>query len=102
MIDAFIGFRRIHSPPRFMALARPYGLGEARPLGLTAESEIPPHLLIVENDVDIRLLYADILCGLQAPILEASNPYEVFDLLRTHPVASLSGTYVCPEAGWSI
>ena len=46
-----------------------------------------PTILVVENDEETRRLYADILGAMGADILEAGNPCEAFEHLRSRPVA---------------
>jgi two-component system response regulator FlrC len=55
-------------------------------------------ILIIENDDDTRRVYADVLSYTGACLLEAGNPYEAFDYLRTHSI-SLIVTDLCMPGG---
>ncbi len=56
-------------------------------------------ILIIENDEDIRRIYADILAYTGAYLVEAGNPYEAFDYLRTHSVSLILTDLHMPGGG---
>lgn len=71
---------------------------EVGPLDMT-DTVSRPTILVVENDEETRRLYADILGAMGADILEAGNPYEAFEHLRSRPVALVVTDLGMPGGG---
>jgi CheY-like chemotaxis protein len=58
-----------------------------------------PTILIIENEEEIRRLYTDMLSYTGAHLLEAGNPYEAFEYLRTHSIALILTDLHMPGGG---
>jgi CheY-like chemotaxis protein len=58
-----------------------------------------PTILIIENDEDTRRVYTDVLSHTGACLLEAGNPYEGFNSLRTHSVSLILTDLHMPGGG---
>jgi CheY-like chemotaxis protein len=58
-----------------------------------------PTILIIENDEETRRIYTDVLSHTEACLLEAGNPYEAFDCLRTHSVTLILTDLHMPGGG---
>jgi two-component system, response regulator, stage 0 sporulation protein F len=58
-----------------------------------------PTILIIENEEEIRRLYTDMLSYTGARFLEAGNPCEAFDYLRTHSVTLILTDLHMPGGG---
>ena len=58
-----------------------------------------PTILLIENDEDTRRIYTDVLAQTGAYLLEAGNPYEGFNALRTHPISLILTDLHMPGGG---
>src|SRR6184192_3262895 len=58
-----------------------------------------PMILLIENDEDTRHIYTDVLSQTGAYLLEAGNPYEGFNSLRTHPISLILTDLHMPGGG---
>ena len=58
-----------------------------------------PMILIIENEEEIRRVYTDMLSCTGAYLLEAGNPYEAFDCLRTHSITLILTDLYMPGGG---
>lgn len=58
-----------------------------------------PTILLVENDEDTRCIYTDVLSQTGAYLLEAGNPYEGFNALRSHSVSLILTDLHMPGGG---
>ena len=58
-----------------------------------------PTILLVENDEDTRCIYTEVLSQTGAYLLEAGNPYEGFNALRSHSVSLILTDLHMPGGG---
>jgi CheY-like chemotaxis protein len=56
-------------------------------------------ILLVENDEDTRRIYTDVLSQTGACLLEAGNPYEGFNALRSHSISLILTDLHMPGGG---